>query len=72
MKKLTPAQQRLLDEVRAKGVVKKNGRAMKTVEALEKAGLVVADYDLIPTNIPPWYWIITVTPVPDKPEGSPA
>lgn len=69
MTKLTPAQQRLLDEVRAKGTVVKNGRARKPIEALEAAGLVVADWDLVPAAIGPWYWRITVTPVPDESMG---
>lgn len=60
---LTKPREALLAEVRAKGVVRKNGRARKTVEALVAAGLVEADFDLIPSAIPPWYWIITVTPV---------
>lgn len=44
---MTPAQQRLLDRVRADGQVVLNGRARRTVEALERAGLVEVEWDLV-------------------------
>lgn len=51
MKKgLTAAQARCLDEVRAAGASGRayNGRARRTIEALERAGLVTATMDLVP------------------------
>lgn len=38
----------MLDEVRAAGTRSYNGRARRSVEALERAGLVTYEYDLIP------------------------
>lgn len=46
--KLTPAQQRMLDDVRSDGERRYNGRARRTVEALQAAGLVTVEYDLQP------------------------
>lgn len=45
---LTEPQRRLLAAVREHGRVVKNGRARRTVEALERAGLVDVEYDQIP------------------------
>lgn len=50
-KKLTEPQRRLLARVRAQPAGKplvQNGRARRTVEALEAAGLVAVEYDQIP------------------------
>jgi hypothetical protein len=43
--KLTPAQQRYLDEIETAGERRYNGRARRTVEALRDAGLIEFDYD---------------------------
>lgn len=48
MKPLTGPQQALLARVQATGQVVQNGRARRTVEALQAAGLVDVDHDLIP------------------------
>jgi hypothetical protein len=45
MTTLTKPQQAMLDRVRAEGRIVENGRAKRTIEALEKAGLVSADWD---------------------------
>ena len=46
---LTAAQARYLAEIRSAGVDghKYNGRARKTLQALEQLGLIVIDYDLV-------------------------
>lgn len=44
--KLTKAQSRMLDDVKASGVKVYNGRAARTVKALEDAGLVTVDWDM--------------------------
>jgi hypothetical protein len=49
MKPLTAPQTALLARVRAEGEVRLNGRARRTVEALEAAGLVTYEYDLQPS-----------------------
>jgi hypothetical protein len=46
--KLTPAQEKLLDRVKAEGKLVQNGRARKTIKALERAGLVHVDWDARP------------------------
>jgi hypothetical protein len=48
MSRLTAAQQRILAEVRADGERVYNGRARRTIEALEKAGLVTVEWDTAP------------------------
>lgn len=45
MTKLTKPQQRYLDEIRASGEKRYNGRARRTVKALEGAGLITVEYD---------------------------
>ena len=47
-RKLTGPQRELLARVEATGEVRQNGRARRTVEALEAAGLIEYDYDLVP------------------------
>jgi len=46
-KPLTKPQEALLSRVRAAGVLVQNGRARRTVEALERAGLVTVEYDQV-------------------------
>ena len=48
MKKLTAAQQRYLEEIRAAGTKRYNGRARRSLEALKAAGLIDFEYDLVP------------------------
>jgi hypothetical protein len=50
MPELTPAQWRYLDEIREAGEKGRtyNGRATRPIEALEQAGLVEVDWDMIP------------------------
>jgi hypothetical protein len=48
MSGLTVAQHRILTEVRATGSRVYNGRARRSIQALEDAGLVTATYDMIP------------------------
>jgi len=60
--KPTVSQLRLLNEVHAKGIVKKNGLARKPIERLEAQGLVNVDWDLVIPADGKTYWIITVTP----------
>lgn len=43
---MTPAQQRLLERVRATGELRQNGRARPQVEALHAAGLIEYDFEL--------------------------
>jgi hypothetical protein len=45
--KLTPAQQRILDEVTENGEGIYSGGARKSIKALEKAGLVTADWNMV-------------------------
>jgi len=45
---VTGPQERMLKEVRAAGTRTYNGRARRTVTALEEAGLVEVEYDLVP------------------------
>jgi hypothetical protein len=45
---VTSAQAKLLEDVRAAGERVYNGRARRTIEALERAGLVTAKYDMQP------------------------
>ena len=45
---LSPAQARVLYEVRQEGQHVYNGRMRRTVEALERAGLVEVEYDHLP------------------------
>jgi hypothetical protein len=45
--KLSPAQARMLDEVRSAGERTYNGRARRTVERLASLGLVTVEYDQI-------------------------
>jgi hypothetical protein len=62
---LTAAQLRLLERVRAAGVLVFNGRARRTVKALESAGLVTADWDVhfaVKGNGVQPLWRITVRP----------
>lgn len=47
---MTPAQARMLSEVHAKGEKVYNGRARRTVEALEAAGYVTVERDSIPQS----------------------
>lgn len=47
---LTPAQKRILTEVMQSGVRVYNGRARGPIEALEKAGLVTVEWDMIPQS----------------------
>lgn len=47
MAKLSPAQQRILDEVRRDGERKYNGRARKPIKALEIARLVEVDWNRV-------------------------
>ena len=44
--KLTRAQQRILDDVRAAGSKTYNGRAAKSIRVLEAAGLVEVTWDM--------------------------
>ena len=64
--KLTVAQRRMLEEVVARGPRIYNGRARRTIEALERAGLVIANWDMVLTakggGTSP-VWRITVTAV---------
>ncbi len=46
MKPLTPAQKKMLTEVRRAGVKVYNGRARRSVKALEAAGLVTVKWDM--------------------------
>jgi hypothetical protein len=48
MTKLTAPQEALLALVRERGEVRRNGRARRTVEVLQAAGLVDVEFDLIP------------------------
>ena len=48
IEQLTPAQKRLLNEVRQRGHATYNGRARPVIEALERAGLVTVDWDMQP------------------------
>ena len=45
---LTPAQSRYLEEIRAAGMRRYNGRARRPLEALRAHGLIEYDFDLIP------------------------
>lgn len=45
---LTPAQERVLQKVREKGVLQLNGLASRTVRALEAAGHITVEFDLVP------------------------
>lgn len=70
--KLTIPQQRMLDRVRTTGPLVFNGRATKTIEALEAAGLVTVNWDMdlvTKGNGTQARWRITVTAVPGQ--GSP-
>lgn len=61
---LTHAQKRVLAEVRVTGRRIYNGRARRPVEALEAAGLVSVDWDMVPHvkgNGIELTWRITVT-----------
>lgn len=53
---LTAPQLQLLDRIRATGAagLVQNGRARRTVEALEAAGLITYEYDLIPRADSKW------------------
>lgn len=65
MGKLTKAQERMLAEVRESGKRVYNGRARRTVKALEDAGLVNVDWDMRPQtkgNGMELVEVITVTP----------
>lgn len=65
MKDLTPAQARMLEEVRTAGSKAYNGRARRTIQELERRGLVEVDWDmdLIPKGGgTATLWRITVTP----------
>lgn len=48
MAKLTKAQQRYLDEIRAKPGKVYNGRGRKPLTALRDAGLITYDFTLVP------------------------
>lgn len=61
--RLTPAQREMLAEVRESGRRIYNGRARRTVQALEAAGLVKVEYDLNPHRNGSWTERLTVTPV---------
>jgi hypothetical protein len=69
---LTDPQRRMLQEVRDAGTRSYNGRARRTLEALEQAGLVEYDYELVPHADGVYTERFTVTPVEgataDKPE----
>lgn len=45
---MTKAQAAMLSEVRAAGKKVYNGRARRTIEALEAAGFITVDWDMIP------------------------
>ena len=53
----------MLTEVRKAGEMKYNGRARRTIEALERAGLVEYDFELIPHAIGSWGEQFTVRPL---------
>lgn len=64
MTKLTKPQERMLALVRAEGRVVQNGRARRTIEALENAGLVDVNWDMdlvTKGNGTQGLWRITVT-----------
>lgn len=63
---LTEPQRRMLATVRASeaGYKVYNARARRTIEALEEAGLVAADWDMDITARGSTRWRITVTPKP--------
>ena len=63
--KLTKPQARMLAQVRAAGPAGRvyNGRAAKMIEVLEAAGLVQADWDLVPHARGDYTWRITVVAV---------
>lgn len=63
---LTYAQEDLLEKVRRDGVRIFNGRARKTIEALEKAGLVTVEWDLDIRAGGSSAWRITVRPKPTE------
>jgi len=61
---LTPAQQRMLDRVRAEGPRTYNYRAASQITALEAAGLITADWDAVLDETKGRLrWRITVTAV---------
>lgn len=73
MARLTAAQRRYLAEIRAEGRKVYNGRARKSIKALEAAGLVSVRWDMRPHvkgNGIELLWHITVTPV-ERDEGPP-
>jgi hypothetical protein len=62
---LTPAQERMLAEVRRDGKRVYNGRAQRPIKALEAAGLVDVDWDMRAQSKGggiELVWVITVTP----------
>lgn len=65
---LTPVQARMLDEVRQAGQRIYNGRARRTVKALEDAGLVAVDWDLILHGNGRATERVTVTPAAIEPD----
>ncbi len=72
---LTPAQRRILADVRAAGVKTYNGRARRQITALEAAGLVDVEWDMHPQpkgggiNL---VWRITVRPRAATEEAAPS
>lgn len=61
--RLTPAEQRILDEVRRDKVRRYNGRAFRQVERLQALGLVDADFEISPrAGKGSHAWLITVRP----------
>lgn len=63
---LTVAQTKMLERVRKAGVLLQNGRARKTIEALERAGLVEYDYELVPHWDGRYTELFTVRPAKDE------
>lgn len=60
--RLSAAQEAMLQAVQRDGVRVYNGRAWRTVKALEARGLVVATWDLAPRADGRHAWKVTVRP----------
>jgi hypothetical protein len=60
--RLTEPQERLLDRIVMNGELTQNGRARRTVEALERAGLVEYNFELVPHALGSWTELFTLTP----------